>query len=150
MPSPEPYTPEVSRFYGPGPIWAWRVAVLSATLTNVIRIRLRKRVDTNILIAEVFATISYPLIASVDLIFNISQHPYVGEAIRSVPLSRLYVIFAPLVYPSLGYAEGSLSSRSQAANVLLPLNIIDSFLPFPFIACITLHLSDTVVLSRST
>ncbi|RSL54341.1 hypothetical protein CEP54_009945 [Fusarium duplospermum] len=150
MSSSEPYTPEVSGFYGPGPIWAWRVAVLSTTLTNAIRMHLRKRVDTNILIAEAFTVISYPLIASFDLVLKLSRHPYDWDAVRSVITNTLDMIFGFWFHPLLRDPKLSFSARSQAANLLLPLNIIDSFLPFAFLAFLTLKTSDRVPFSHST
>ncbi|KAJ3457101.1 hypothetical protein MRS44_014242 [Fusarium solani] len=150
MPSSEPYTPEVSGFYGPGPIWAWRVAVLSTTLTNIIRIRLRKRVDTNILVVEVVTVISYPLIGSFDLILKLSRHPYDWEAIRSFISGPLDLVFGFWFHPLLGDPKRSFSARSQAANIVLPLNIINCSLPFSFLALLALRFSDRVSFPPST
>ncbi|KAM0438571.1 hypothetical protein ACHAPT_001323 [Fusarium lateritium] len=112
--------------------------------------RLRKRVDMNIFIAEAFTTVSYPLIATFDLILKVSRHPYDWEAIRSMPTAALYMVLGPELYPTLGDPRYSLSTRSQAANIFLPLNIIDTFLPFAFLASIALLFTDNILLSRTT
>ncbi|KAJ3529422.1 hypothetical protein NM208_g9769 [Fusarium decemcellulare] len=145
----ELYTVEVSGFYGPGSLLAWRLTLFSTILT-LLPHRLGKRTSKEVAFAELLGLGVYPLLATGDLILKRFQKPYDWSLLYAIDDFRPYKFVTYLVYGTPFDKHLSTGLKTQFVDLYLPCLIIDNYIPISALVLMAAGVYDNSLLPPVT
>jgi hypothetical protein len=123
--------PQISGFYGPGSILAWKMLLISLIATAINRSR--SKVSNVLLSAEFIAVIAYPTIAAGDLLLKLKRIPYPDWPAIWELQSTAYYSSQELFESIPDRTDEELGPLSQLLGLLVPLEILGFYYPLSLI-----------------